>query len=107
MIISQTLLHLGIARKYEKYIRLVISFMVAAQVIFSFAAFSRVHKKPEVLEEGFMEAWEGEMQEFEKEMEEIQKKIYKKLELEGSKSSNAIGEPKETQKILVETIRIE
>jgi len=107
MIISQTLLHLGIARKYEKYIRLAISFMIAAQMIFSFAAFSKIQNKVEYQKGNFMEEWEEEMQGFENNMEEVQEKFYEKLKSQVAENSKVIEEHNEAKEIHVETIKIE
>ena len=81
MIISQTLMHLGMAKKYEKYIRLVISFMVAAQIIFSFAAFFKIENSAvwEFLERDFQQEWKQEVREFDEQLRKIQENMYEKV----------------------------
>lgn len=39
IIISQTILHFGVGRKFEKYLKLVFSFMVVAQLVFSIVSY--------------------------------------------------------------------
>ena len=71
MIISQTFLHLGIGVKYEKYVKFVISFMIVAQLIFSFSAYfsQKEHIFSSVLKEEYDTQWEDYMQEIEKNFE--------------------------------------
>lgn len=39
IIISQMILHFGVGKKYEKYLKLILSFMIVAQFVFSVASF--------------------------------------------------------------------
>ncbi len=39
IVISQTILHFGVGRKYEKYIKLILSFMVVAQLVFAISSY--------------------------------------------------------------------
>ena len=39
IIVSQTILHFGVGRKFEKYLKLVFSFMIVAQLVFSISAY--------------------------------------------------------------------
>jgi len=109
MIISQTVLHMGIAGTYEKYIRLVISFMVAAQIIFSFAAFFQIEDTGlfDFLEKNFQEEWKTELERFEEHLQVVQGKIYEKLgEDVQTKDVNRAG-VRNTEKIQIGKIRIE
>ena len=107
MIISQTLLHLGIAKTYEKYMRLVISFMVAAQIIFAFTAFLKVENYHffEFGEEEFQKEWQKEIGEFEKELENIREEVEERIQ----KDSESLEKQKEESggvlTIQIETIR--
>lgn len=84
MIISQTLLHMGIAKTYEKYIRLIISFMVAAQIIFSFISFGQIERQDffTFMKEDFQMQWENKLAEFEVELDEMKEKIEERIELD-------------------------
>lgn len=92
LIISQAFLHLGIGVKYEKYMKLVISVMVVAQLIFSFIAYA--HKDgifTPVLEEKYYEQWDLYMEEMEK-IYEIKEK-----ELEQNITVDDNADKKETE----------
>ena len=39
IVISQTILHFGVGKKYEKYIKLILSFMVVAQLVFAISSY--------------------------------------------------------------------
>lgn len=109
MIISQTLLHLGIAKTYEKYIRLVISFMVAAQILFSFAAFFQIEGSGffSFLENDFQDKWKREVMEFDETIQSTQKRIYEKVKIDIEKGETVVEESREHAKIQVESIKIE
>ena len=109
MIISQTLLHIGIASKYEKYIRLIISFMVAAQIIFAFAALGQEESENifAFLEEDFQIQWQMKITEFEEKMEVMKDKMEEKI-LQGSQNLYEESETETAQKkIQIEKIKIE
>ena len=88
MIISQTFLHLGIGVKYEKYVKFVISFMVVAQLIFSFSAYfsQKEHIFSSVLKTKYDIQWEDYMQEIEKNFEN------KQLELKSGWKENNVAD---------------
>ena len=44
IIVSQTILHFGVGRKFEKYLKLVFSFMIVAQLVFSISAYFEFEK---------------------------------------------------------------
>lgn len=71
VIIGQTILHFGISKKYEKYMKLVISFMVGAQVVFAFGVYlGRDREEMYVMSaEEYFEEWEINMEDMEKKIE--------------------------------------
>lgn len=108
MIISQTLMHLGIGKKYEKYIRLVISLMVAAQIIFSFTSFFRIEKDTlfHFRGEDFQKEWKKDMETFDDNMQRIQEEISEKMKLNIEEEGSTAG-MKEDGKIQIRRIKIE
>ena len=109
MIISQTLMHLGIAKTYEKYIRLIISFMTAAQIIFSFAAFFEIENSGffEFLERDFQQEWKQEVKMFDEKLQETREKIYEKIKYDTKDFGKEEKEEVGGRKIQVGTIRVE
>lgn len=83
IVISQTILHFGVGRKYEKYIKLILSFMVVAQLVFAISSYFD-------LESGFMmrgmakekyyEQWEQYMVGLEEEYKLQQSSLDQRLE---------------------------
>lgn len=71
VIIGQTILHFGISKQYEKYMKLVISFMIGAQIVFAFGVYVKQDKKeiPVMSVEEYRQAWEINMEEMEKKAE--------------------------------------
>ena len=94
MIISQTFLHLGIGVKYAKYVKFVISFMVVAQLIFSFSAYfsQKEHIFSSVLKQEYDAQWEEYMQEIERTFET------KQLELKAGGLNNNIFNEEKSEK---------
>lgn len=72
VIIGQTILHFGISKKYEKYMKLVISFMVAAQIVFAFGGYLVQDEKMGYFMSGeeYLEKWNIQMLEVEERIEE-------------------------------------
>ena len=71
VIIGQTIMHFGIGKQYEKYMKLLMSFMVAAQVIFAFGIYFK-HENESwnmMSAEEYMEAWDVCMRELEERIE--------------------------------------
>lgn len=93
IIVSQAILHFGIGRKYETYMKLVVSFMVIAQIIFSFGIY--LGKEGEtvffVSEEEYYEQWNENL----KRMEENFKNKQKDMEYELKENSLHEGEKTE------------
>ena len=67
IIIGQTIQHFGISKKYEKYMKLVISFMVAAQIVFAFATYMKQVERQGITmaDREYMKEWETDMQKVE------------------------------------------
>ena len=111
VIIGQTVLHFGISQKYEKYMKLVISFMVAAQIIFAFGVYlrqddERVHIMSAT---EYLKRWENSMEEMEKKMEESQEAMAQGMEKEVQqwKGMNAGSANSENSDIRIEKIVIQ
>lgn len=80
VIIGQTIQHFGISQKYEKYMKLVISFMIAAQIIFAFGVYADRDEKS-----GMIMSVEEYMEEWDSKMEKVEEKIESnKIELTGN-----------------------
>ena len=75
VIIGQTIMHFGIGKKYEKYMKLVISFMVAAQIIFAFGIYLKQDSKvwKEITAEEYLKEWDLSIKELEMQMENSKK----------------------------------
>lgn len=103
MIISQTLMHLGIAKSYEKYIRLIISFMAAAQIIFSFAAFFQVENSGilECFKTDFQEEWKQELKAFDEKLQEIRENLNDKITMETQGDIHGEKESEQSEKIKI------
>lgn len=118
LVVGQTILHFGIGRQYERYVKLLISLMVAAQLVAAasglFAAFA----------EGFTglakgmgyspveSSWEKEMEAFEKAMEGKQSELNARLEERTGEILQEADyrqeeEQQERNQIRVEEIRIQ
>lgn len=110
MIIGQTILHFGISRVYEKYMKLVISFMVAAQVVFSFGAYLQKEDKAATMWslEEYYKTWDRSMAELGKALEQRQEELtgglLKRMEEEMTKSETT---REDMDRIEIESIRIQ
>lgn len=97
MIIGQTILHFGIGKEYEKYMKLVISFMVAAQIVFAFGVC--FDKDRSVLwkwgEEEYYENWNRNMKALEDEIQKKQRSVNMKLQKRFEKQESMIYEEKD------------
>lgn len=82
MVVGRTILNFGISKKYEKYLKLVISFMVAAQIIFAFGTYIKQENSLWKLwsAEEYMEEWNRNIKELEEQMEEEKKEMAAELE---------------------------
>lgn len=82
VIIGQTILHFGISKEYEKYMKLVVSFMVAAQVVFAFTSYIKKEENDSwmISSKEYYQRWEENMQDLEEEFLERQDVLNKNLE---------------------------
>ena len=83
MLIGQTILNFGISKKYEKYLKLVISFMVAAQIIFAFGTYLKQENPRWQLwsAKEYLNEWERNMEELEVRMEEGKEEMAAKIKM--------------------------
>lgn len=82
VIIGQTVLHFGIGKEYEKYMRFVVSLMVAAQVVFAFHSYLKKEETDTwiVSTEQYYERWNKNMKELEEEFLGRQTQLEENLE---------------------------
>ena len=111
VIIGQTVMHFGISQKYEKYTKLVISFMVMAQIIFTFSVYLKNDNDSwQILSaREYLEKWDINMKEVEDRMEKNREEILLRLEEEVSRSgANAISdEGLQNNSIIIEKIVVD
>lgn len=103
MIIGQTILHFGISKEYEKYMKMVISFMVAAQIIFSFGAyFCQDSFYTLILDtKEYYETWDKNRKEIEEALWQHQEELKDKIEMRVENEKKEVKEiPKETENIV-------
>ena len=110
MIVGQTVLNFGISKKYEKYLKLVISFMVAAQIIFAFGTYFKSdhpHWKLWSAEE-YLKEWNRNMEELEERMEEGKEEMAAKIEKDMKTSGEYTGQNEMISEyhIKIETITV-
>lgn len=110
VIIGQTILHFGISKKYEKYMKLVISFMVGAQIVFAFGVYLKQDKReiPVMSVEEYMQAWEINMEEMEKKAEMYKSSIVQNatVQMEQKGMSNSQNNNLTEHKIRIEKITL-
>ncbi len=109
IIIGQTIMHFGISKKYEKYMKLVISFMVAAQVIFAFGVYFKQddNSRQMMSQEEYLKKWDASMKEVEERMERSREEMALKLEGEYYQSgAKVIHNTEDNHDIKVEKIMI-
>ncbi len=75
IIVSQMILHFGIGRKYETYMKLVVSIMVVAQMIFSFGFYVEQNEEEGFImsEEEYYESWNENLKRMEESLKKEQK----------------------------------
>ena len=106
IIVSQTILHFGVGRKFEKYLKLVFSFMVVAQLAFSIGAyFDFEHGIWEFISqdnyEQRLEEYMGRLeQEYEVQQSELERRLQQTPEAENKNNKG------EANSIRVDRIRI-
>ncbi len=104
IIISKTILHFGIGKKFEKYLKLILSFMIVAQLVFALGSFFQQDKGflAGLSKENYYEQWEKYMGELETEYEEGQRMLESRIEY-----GNLEEEQKEERKgIIIEKVVI-
>lgn len=108
VIISQTILHFGISKKYEKYMKLVISFMVAAQIVFAFGGYLGQDEKMGYFMSGeeYLEKWNVNMLEVEERIEESRTEMVHDFEEELHMSVSGSMDGNENNSIKIEKIVI-
>ena len=106
VITGQTIMHFGISKKYEKYMKLVISFMVAAQIIFAFGVyFGKDDNLWQMMSpEEYLNAWDDNMKEVEERMEKSREEMTLRLEEEFYQSG---ANSRHETKVRQQDIRIE
>ena len=110
IIIGQTIQHFGINKKYEKYMKLVISIMVVAQIVFAFGVYMKQFQKQGLFVSGsqYRKEWDINMSKVEEKMKEYSRLVTQKAEeeireIEESQSDEVV---EEEGRILVEKITI-
>lgn len=110
VIIGQTILHFGISTKYEKYMKLVISFMVGAQIIFAFGVYVKQNDNvlPVLSLEEYLQAWDIHMEKMEENMEESRMLMLQEAgtEIQQTPKNSTVEIPLEKNHILIEKIEI-
>ena len=109
MIIGQTILHFGISKEYEKYMKMVISFMVAAQIVFSFGAYfgkeSQNNMKWDT--EEYYKNWNKNMEKMTEMLEERQENIGNTIEERIEEEQAKVQEQEKENNIEIKEIKIE
>lgn len=111
VIIGQTILHFGISKNYEKYMKLILSFMVAAQVVFAFGSYFQKEEKMswKMFSEEYYEQWEENMKEMESEFVNRQLQVAENLEqrFRETKETETQSEKENGTRIKIEKIVIQ
>ena len=99
IIIGQTILHFGISKKYEKYMKIVISFMVVAQIIFAFGVYQDQGEERGMFlsAEEYMKKWDLNMERTEVLMENNRSRMIQNLELELQQSEKSVAQKERIQ----------
>lgn len=111
LIAGQTILHFGMGKQYERYVKLTISLMLVAQLVSAFTGFFPFFPKNSLNmagEEGrasFEKRWEENIEEFGEKLDLQQKEMEKEWEEEVRKMNHE-EERKEESQINIEEIKI-
>ena len=104
IVISKTILHFGIGKKFEKYLKLILSFMVVAQLVFAIG--SCFHSNRGIMEgmtiEGYYARWEEYMQVLDEEYEKGQSTLEDKM----LHKKTTYEEKEEKKSIIIEKVVI-
>ena len=84
VIVGQTIQHFGISKKYERYVKLVISIMVVSQIVFSFGIYVKQFQKQGFFVSGseYRKEWEINMDKVEEKMKDYNLMITQRMEEE-------------------------
>ena len=111
VIIGQTILHFGISKKYEKYMKLVMSFMIGAQIVFAFGVYWRQEEKEIYVPtpEEYFGAWERSMDEMEKTIEKYETEMIEnaKRQSDAGVLQDKAGENYQPEHIKIEKIVVQ
>lgn len=111
VIIGQTILHFGISKEYEKYMKLVVSLMVAAQIVFAFHSYLGKEERGGwiVSSEEYYEQWNENMKELEEEFIERQVQLEMNLtqRFQAGEGIETKGEYRSASEIGIEKIVIQ
>lgn len=111
VIIGQTILHFGISKKFEKYMKLVISFMVAAQIVFAFGVYlKRDGSSWQIMSaEEYLKEWDTNMEELEDMIEECKEDMEQSMneKFQQSEKNMIKNDGQENNQIRIEKIIIQ
>lgn len=118
MVVAQTLLHFGVGKRYEKYLKLIISLMVVSLLVSGFGALLKSEKELGITkiwkmgQSEYYEFWQKNRKNFEEKVVLKQKEIEKHLEndiigqdVKEEKQKHEKEQP--AAKIKIDTIKIE
>lgn len=110
MIIGQTIQHFGISQKYEKYMRLMISIMVVAQITFAFGIYIKQFRNRGIFMSAgdYKNEWEVNMEKVEEKIKEYNIQLTQSLKEEFGEPEYQTSPDKkeESSKVYVEKIVI-
>ena len=111
VIIGQTILHFFISKKYVKYMKLVMSFMIGAQIVFAFGVYWRQEGKEIYVPtpEEYFGAWERSMDEMEKTIEKYETEMIEnaKRQSDAGVLQDKAGENYQPEHIKIEKIVVQ
>lgn len=111
VIIGQTVLHFGISKNYEKYMKLIFSFIVAVQIVFAFDSYFEEEEKIswKMFSEDYYEQWEENMKKMEQNFVENQSQMKESLEQRfyQEKIEEEENKREDVQKIRIEKIVVQ
>lgn len=99
VIIGQTIQHFGISKKYEKYMKFMISIIVVAQITFAFGIYIKQFKNRGIFMSGteYKNEWEVNMEKVEEKIKEYNLQLSKSLEEEFQESEYQINRDKKEE----------
>ena len=110
VIIGQTIQHFGISKKYEKYMKFMISIIVVAQITFAFGIYIKQFKNRGIFMSGseYRNEWETNMKKVEEKITEYNLLLTQSLEKEFEESEYQTNDDKKEESggIYVEKIII-